>query len=316
MARAIWSGSIGFGLVSIPIRLYTATKKRDVRFHEFQEGTGRRIHHKRVAEETEAEVEYEDVVKGYEIDKGEYVIVTPEELEAAKPEATRTIEIRDFVRLSEIDPIYFEKSYYVGPQEGAGAERPYALLLRAMQERGKVGIGSFVMREKEHLAAIRPMAGVLVLETMFFPDEVRGIEEIENLPRDLDVDPKQLRMALELIDSLSSTWEPERYRDSYRERVLELIERKAEGQDFVTEELTKPGKVRDLMEALRASVEAAKQDRNAGTKRSGRAPAGRKKEDLARLSREELYERAQRLGIPGRSAMNKEELIAALKKAS
>jgi DNA end-binding protein Ku len=315
MARAIWSGSIGFGLVSIPIRLYTATKKRGVRFHEFQGGTGQRIRHKRVAEETDAEVEYEEVVKGYEVDKGEYVIVTPEELEAAKPEATRTIEIHDFVRLSEIDPIYFEKSYYVGPQAGTGAERPYALLLRAIQERGKVAIGSFVMREKEHLAAIRPMDGALVLETMFFPDEVRGSDEIENLPKDDDIDLKQLRMAVELIDSLSSTWEPEQYRDTYRERVLELIERKAEGQAIVTGEPAKPGKVADLMEALRASVEAAKQDRKAGTKRAGSKPAGGK-DDLAQLSREELYERAQRLGIPGRSGMNKEALIAALKKAS
>jgi DNA end-binding protein Ku len=315
MARAIWSGSIGFGLVSIPIRLYTATKKRDVRFHEFQGGTGQRIRHKRVAEETEAEVEYEDVVKGYEVDRGEYVIVTPEELEAARPEATHTIEIHDFVSLSEIDPISFEKSYYVGPQEGTGAERPYALLLRAMQERSKVGIGSFVMREKEHLAAIRPMDGVLVLETMFFPDEVRPAEEIVSPPKDLDVDPKHLRMAIELIDSLSSPWEPARYRDTYRERVLELIERKAEGRATVTEEPAKPGTVRDLMDALRASVEAAKQERGAGSKRSGSRPA-RKKEDLARLSREELYERAQRLGIPGRSAMNRDELIAALRKAS
>jgi DNA end-binding protein Ku len=321
MARAIWSGSIGFGLVSIPVRLYTATKKRDVRFHELQGGTGQRIRHKRVAEETDAEVEYEDVVKGFEVDKDEYVIVTPEELEAAKPEATHTIEIRDFVALSEIDPIHFEKSYYVGPQEGTGAERPYALLLRAMQERGKVGIGSFVMREKEHLAAIRPMDGALVLETMFFPDEVRGIDEIENLPKDVDVDARQLRMALELIDSLSSPWEPERYRDTYRKRVLELIERKAEGRTIVTQEPAKPGKIGDLMEALRASVEAAKQDRKAGTKasaqgRSGRKPVGRRKDDLAQLSREELYERAQRLGIPGRSGMNKDELIAALQKAS
>jgi DNA end-binding protein Ku len=320
MARAIWSGSIRFGLVSIPIRLYTATKKRDVRFHEFQEGTGRRIRHKRVAEETDAEVEYEDVVKGFEVDKGEYVIVTPEELEAAKPEATRTIEIRDFITLSEIDPTYFEKSYYVGPQGGTGAERPYTLLLRAMQERAKVGIGSFVMREKEHLAAIRPIDGALVLETMFFPDEVRGIDEIENLPKELDVDPKQLRMALELIDSLSSRWAPEGYRDTYRERVLGLIERKA-GQDIVAEEPAKPGKVRDLMEALRASVEAAKQDRKVGTKGSSRKGSGRKsaesgKDDLAQLSLQELYERAQRLGIPGRSGMNKEALIAALKKAS
>ena len=316
MARAIWSGSIGFGLVSILVRLYTATKKRDVRFHEFQAGTGRRIHHKRVAEETDSEVEYEDVVKGFEVDKGEYVIVTPEELEAAKPEATRTIEIRDFVNLSEIDPIYFEKSYYVGPQEGTGAERPYALLLRAMQDRSKVGIGTFVMREKEHLAAIRAMDGVLVLETMFFPDEVRGIDDIANLPKDLDVDPKQLRMAVELIDSLSSAWEPERYRDTYRERVLQLIERKAEGRDIVAERPATPGKVRDLMEALRASVEAAKKERTPATKHGSRDPAKRAKEDLARLGREELYERAQRLGIPGRSGMNKEELIAALKKAS
>jgi DNA end-binding protein Ku len=316
MARAIWSGSIGFGLVSIPVRLYTATKKRDVRYHEFQTGTGRRIHHKRVAEETDAEVEYEDVVKGFEVAKGDYVIVTPEELEAAKPEATSMIEIRDFVNLSEIDPIYFEKSYYVGPQGGTGAERPYTLLLRAMQDRSKVGIGTFVMREKEHLAAIRAMDGALVLDTMFLPDEVREIDEIANLPEDVDVDPKQLRTAVELIDSLSSAWEPHRYHDTYRERVLELIERKAEGRSVVTEEPARPGAIGDLMNALRASVEAAKKERPGATKRDSRKPAGRMKEDLARLSRDELYERAQRLGIPGRSAMNKDELIAALKKAS
>jgi DNA end-binding protein Ku len=197
-----------------------------------------------------------------------------------------------------------------------GAERPYALLLRAMQDRSKVGIGTFVMREKEHLAAIRAMDGALVLDTMFLPDEVREIDEIANLPEDVDVDPKQLRTAVELIDSLSSAWEPDRYHDTYRERVLELIERKAEGRSVVTEEPARPGAIGDLMNALRASVEAAKKERPGATKRDSRKPAGRMKEDLARLSRDELYERAQRLGIPGRSAMNKDELIAALKKAS
>jgi DNA end-binding protein Ku len=321
MARAIWSGSIGFGLVSIPVRLYGATKKRDVRFHELQEGTGRRIRHRRVAEETGQEVEYENVVKGYEVEKGEYVVVTPEELETARPEVTHTIEILDFVDLSEIDPIYFEKSYYVGPKEDVGAERPYALLLRAMQDRGKVGVGSFVMREKEHLAAIRPMTGVLVLETMFFPDEVRGANEVENLPSDVEIDRKQLDMAVQLIDSLATSWNPERYRDTYRERVLELIERKAEGRDVATEEPKTEPRVRDLMEALRASVEAAKQGREPARRSGAKKAAARSRtkrpaEDLETLSREELYERAQSLGIPGRSSMSKMELVRALKRAS
>lgn len=312
MPRATWTGSLSFGLVTIPVRLFVATEPKDVRFHQFQEGTGRRIRYRRVAEGTEQEVPYEEIVKGYEIADGRYVTVTPEELEAVEPQRTRTIEIRDFVDLEEIDPIHYDKTYYVVPEEGTGAERAYALLLTAMEEAGKVAVGSFVLRTKEHLVAVRPMDGMLALETMFFADEVRGTEEL-GLPRTAaEVDQRQLRMARQLIDSLSTEWDPARYRDEYRERVLELIEAKAEGKEVVVEERREEGAPVDLMEALRASVEAVGGG-DGGSRPGRRQPrAG----ELERLSKEELYERAQRLDIAGRSKMTRDELVRALRKAS
>ncbi|HZD79559.1 MAG TPA: Ku protein, partial [Actinomycetota bacterium] len=193
MARAIWSGAVSFGLVNVPVRLYSATESKDVRFHEFQQGTGRRIRHERVAEGTDQEVPYEDVVKGYEYADGQYVTLTQEELEAAQPERTRGIAIEDFVELADVDPIFFQKTYYLDP--GPGAEKPYALLLRAMEETGRVGIARFVFRTKEHLAAIRPMDGLLVLETMFFADEVRDVGDIDGVPAQADLDQREVDMA-------------------------------------------------------------------------------------------------------------------------
>jgi len=301
MPRAIWSGSISFGLVNIPVKLYPATTPKDVRFNLFAEGTGRRIRYRRVTEPDETlapgegelpppaetapteaatesqrsveapaerrpeespgpEVPYEDVVRGYEVEPGAFVMVRPEELEALRPSPDHVIEITDFVSMDQIDPIYFEKSYYVAPQ--AGAERPYALLLSAMERSNRAGIAHFVLRTKEYLAAIRPMDEVIALETLFFADEIRAVSEIWNLPAPAGVPDRELTVAAKLIDLLATDWEPGRYTDSYRERVLELIRSKAESRELVEEHPPpeRPG-VPDLMAALRASVDAARKEK-------------------------------------------------------
>jgi DNA end-binding protein Ku len=258
MPRAIWSGAISFGLVAVPVKLYPATEQKDIRFHQFKGGTRQRIRNKRVSEETGREVDYEEIVKGYEAEKGKYVIVTPEELASVAPEKTKTIEIEDFVDLSDIDPIYFEKTYYLAPEDEAGAKKAYALLLKAMEEEGKVAIGRFVMRTKEYLAAVRPMDGILALETMFFPDEIRQPSEIENVPVRARAGERELKMAKQLIGTLATDWEPKRYHDQYRERVLKLIRDKAKGKEVVMAEPEETTKVADLMDALRQSIEATK----------------------------------------------------------
>jgi DNA end-binding protein Ku len=270
--RAIWSGTISFGLVSVPVKLFPATEQKDIRFHQFKEGTKQRIRNKRVSENTGREVDYEDIVKGYEVEKGRFVVVTPEELQGVAPEKTRTIEIEDFVNLEDIDPIYFEKTYYLAPEDDAGAKRAYALLLKAMEDQGKVAIGRFVMRTKEYLAAIRPMDGILALETMYFADEIREPSEVENVPVRARVDDRQLRMAKQLIGSLASDWDSKRYHDEYRERVLKLIRDKAKGKEVVLPEAPSAAKVSDLMEALRQSIEETKKakrptQRKAATRR-------------------------------------------------
>lgn len=330
MARAIWSGAISFGLVNVPVKLFSATEAKDVSFHQFQEGTGQRIRYRRVAEESGEEVGYDDIVKGYEIDKGRHVMVSPEELESVEPGKTRTIEIEDFVDLHQIDPVYYEKTYYLAPAKGSGAEKSYALLRRAMEDAGKVAIARFVLRTKQYLAAVRPARGVLVLETLFFADEVRDPQrDIDDVPDDAaELGERELRIATQLIDSLTSDWEPERYHDTYRERVLELIERKAEGDEIVVEhQAAEGGEVIDLMAALEASVAAARQERrrpeaepdpDTGARGEGAGgeagtAAGDRWEEM---SKDELYDEAQRRAIAGRSSMSKEELAEALRQAS
>jgi DNA end-binding protein Ku len=266
--RAIWSGTISFGLVSVPVKLFPATEQKDIRFHQFKEGTKQRIRNKRVSEDTGREVDYEDIVKGYEVDKGRFAVVTPEELQGVAPEKTRTIEIEDFVDLEDIDPIYFEKTYYLAPEDDAGAKRAYALLLKAMEDQGKVAIGRFVMRTKEYLAAIRPMDGILALETMYFADEIREPSEVENVPVRARVDDRQLKMAKQLIGSLASDWDPKRYHDEYRERVLKLIRDKAKGKEVVLPEARSAAKVSDLMEALRQSIEETKKAKRPAQKKA------------------------------------------------
>jgi DNA end-binding protein Ku len=313
MARAIWSGTISFGLVSVPVKLFPATEQKDIRFHQFKKGTDQRIRNKRVAEKSGREVDFDDIVKGYEVDKGEYVIVEPEELEQVAPEATRTIEIEDFVDLADIDPIYFEKTYYLSPEQDAGAGRAYALLLKAMDDEQRVAIGHFVMRTKEYLAAIRPMGKALVLETIFFPDEVRPVEEVPNVPVRRQVGDREVKMARQLIDSLAAEWDPRKYHDAYRERVLKLIRDKARGKEVVLPEAPSQPKVADLMEALKQSIEATKKGkRPAEMAASGRPEGG----DLEAMPKGELAKRAGELDIPGRSNMTKDQLVRALRKAS
>ncbi|HEX6586953.1 MAG TPA: Ku protein [Solirubrobacterales bacterium] len=262
MARAIWSGSISFGLLNVPVKLYSAVSKQTVRFRELREDDGARIRHKRVAEPDGKEVPYEKIVKGYEYAPDQYVVLTRDELTELDPKRTRAIEIQDFVDLDDIDPIYFEQPYFLGPDKGA--ERAYALLVQAMKDARKVAVARFVLRNKEHLAAIRPMDDVLTLTTMRFHDEVSS-------PQDLDgevfeeakpkkPEKRELEMAKQLIESLTSDFKPDRYRDEYREELLDLLERKAAGKEVIsapTEE-PKPTKAPDLMAALEDSLAAVR----------------------------------------------------------
>jgi DNA end-binding protein Ku len=265
MARAIWSGSISFGLLNVPVKLYSAVSKQTIRFRELREGDGSRIRHKRVAEEDGKEVPYEKIVKGYEVSPDRYIVMTKDELEEIDPKKTRAIEIQDFVDLDEIDPIYFEHPYYLGPDKGA--EKAYSLLAQAMRDERKVAIARFVLRNKEHLAAIRPMGDVLTLTTMRFADEVVSPGELDGVePADGKLEKRELEMAKELIGSLSSEFDAEQYRDEYREELLSLIERKAQGEEVVAppSEEPKPTKAPDLMAALEDSLAAARGEELAG----------------------------------------------------
>jgi DNA end-binding protein Ku len=262
MARAIWSGSISFGLLNVPVKLYSAVSKQTVRFRELREGDGSRVKHKRVAESDGKEVPYEKIVKGYEYAPDQYVVLTRDELAELEPQRSRTIEIQDFVDLDDIDPIYFEQPYYLGPDKGAA--RAYALLVQAMKESHKVAVARFVLRNKEHLAAIRPMEDLLTLTTMRFHDEVTSPKDLDGEVFDEEKPKKpeqrEIQMAKQLIESLTGDFKPDSYRDEYREELLDLLERKAEGKEVVsapTEE-PKPTKAPDLMAALEESLAAVK----------------------------------------------------------
>ncbi len=261
MARAIWSGSISFGLLNVPVKLYSAVARRNIGLREIRESDGTRIRHRRVAEGTDEEVPYEKIIKAYEISKDRYVPLTKDELEALAPEKSRAVEVLDFVDLEEIDPIYFDSPYYLGPAEGA--EKAYSLLTQAMNESGKVAIARFVFRNKEHLAALRPADHVLTLTTMRFADEVVPPSELDDvLPSGKPkVAKREVEMAEQLIDSLTRSFDPGAYRDEYREQLLALIERKAEGKDVLAApetEAPQPTKAPDLMAALEESIAAVK----------------------------------------------------------
>jgi DNA end-binding protein Ku len=275
MPRSIWSGAISFGLVNVPVKLFTATSPKTVRFHQLNEKTGVRIQQKRVDPSTGEEVPFDQIVKGYELTRDRYVLISPDELEALAPEKTRTIDIEDFVELAEIDPIYFDHAYYLVPDKGAA--KAYGLLLEAMRQSGKVAIARVVLRSKEQLVAIRAADNVLVMETMIFHDEVVSPDVLDELPaeEERNVTDRELKMAQQLVESLTSEFDPTRYRDEYRDKVLDLIERKAAGEEIVLQpEAPAPAKVPDLMAALEASLAAVKSESD-GKKAEGakKAPA-------------------------------------------
>jgi DNA end-binding protein Ku len=263
MARAIWSGSISFGLVNIPVKLYSAVSRKNVSFNQIDRRTGARVKQKRVSAVDGSEVSYDDIVKGYELASGEYVTVSDEELAALDPEAGRLIDILEFVDLVDIDPLLYDSAYYLVPDEATA--KPYKLLAAAMEQTGKVGIARFVMRTKQYLAAVRPKDGRLLLSTMVYDDEVVRPEEIggfDALAR-VEVTAKELAMAEQLIGSLAEEFAPEKFHDTYRNSVIELIERKAAGETDLVPVATAPSndKVIDLLAALEASVKAAKDAR-------------------------------------------------------
>jgi DNA end-binding protein Ku len=274
MARAIWSGAISFGLVNVPVKLYSATSPKTVRFHQLSSKTGARIRQKRVDPTTDEEVPYEDIVKGYEITPDRYVMIDPEELDALDPKVTRTIDIEEFVDISEIDPIYYDHNYYLAPT--AGGAKAYRLLLDAMRESGKVGIGRVVLRSKQQLCALRPTGDVLTLTTMLFGDEVLPPDRLDELDAvgEAQASDRELAMAQQLIASLSSDFDPSRYHDDYRQRVLDLIERKASGEEFAVQpQAEEPEAAPDLMAALEASLAAVRGEEPAKPARGARAAA-------------------------------------------
>jgi DNA end-binding protein Ku len=279
MARAIWSGSISFGLLNVPVKLYSAVARRGISLREIRESDGARIRHRRVAEGTDEEVPYEKITKAFEITSGNYVPIDKDEMAALAPKKTRAIEVQDFVDLGEIDPIYFDSPYYLGPAEGA--EKAYSLLASALQSSGKVAIARFVFRNKEHLAALRAENGVLTLTTMRFADEVVPPEELDDvLPSEKPtVGKKEVEMAERLIDSLTSDFDPTAYRDEYREELMALIERKAEGKEVLTPEEPEAEATAapDLMAALEESIAAVK-GRSGG--KAKKAPAKKAKKSL------------------------------------
>ena len=289
MPRAIWSGSVSFGLVNVPIKLVTATSPKDVRFHQLHDADGARINQKRVCSKDGEEVDYAHIVKGYDLGGGRYVVIDPEELRGIDPAASRTIDIEEFVDLVDIDPIYFENSYYLVPDNRA--EKAYALLVDAMTETGKVALGRFVLRTKQYLVTLRPKDGVLVLSTMLFSDEVIDSGDLE-VPTADETRPssRELAMAQQLVESLSAEFDPSKYRDTYREQVQDLIEKKAEGQEIA--EVPEPAAaapVVDLMAALEASLAAARAGKD-GKDAEGRdaeandAEGGKKKPARRRAS--------------------------------
>ncbi len=287
MARAIWSGSISFGLLNVPVKLYSAVARRNIALRELRASDSARIKHRRVAEGTDEEVPYDEIVKAYEITPGQYVPLSKDEMAAMAPEKTRAIDVKDFVDLDQIDPIYFDSPYYLGPADGA--EKAYSLLAAAMKASGKVAIAHFVFRNKEHLAAIRTSGGVLTLTTMRFADEVVPASELEEvLPDEAPgVAKKEQQMAERLIESLSTDFDPGAYRDEYREQLLKLIERKAEGKEIVASESEAPQatKAPDLMTALEESIAAVKGSRDTKPKapaKKSKAPATKTKATQAK----------------------------------
>jgi DNA end-binding protein Ku len=265
MARPIWSGTISFGLVSVPVRMYSATESKELKFHFLHKDDLTPIGYDKVRKDTGEHVDPDDIVRGFEIEKGRFVELTDEDLDRLDIELTHSIDICDFVDIEEIDPIYFRKAYYLRPQDGA--EKPYRLLLRALEESGKVGVAKVVIRKKQHLAALRPWSGVILLETMYFADEIRKPESVDSggKLRSAEVD-----MARSLVNNLSDSFDPKKYDDTYRKELLDLLREKAEtGEISAPAEEPEEAEVVDLMSALRESVERTKRQQGGGRRSGG-----------------------------------------------
>jgi DNA end-binding protein Ku len=334
MARTVWSGTLNFGLVTVPVGLYPATEDHTVRFHQLQRGTSDRIRYQRINERTGREVDGKDIVKGYELAPGEYVVIEPEELDEIAPGRSKTIDISGFVDLDEVEPIYFDRTYYLGPR-GEEYARVYALLRDALRESNRAGIANFTMRGKAYLAAVRAERDILVLHTMHYSDEVRDpARQFDSLPAHTPLKPQELAAARQLIDALGVEWHPEEYRDTFDERVRELVEAKRKGNKIVVGQGGPPAatNVIDLMDALQRSIEqnlerparprrAKAGDDHQDEEREPRgasttAVAAAQAEDLSKLSKAELYTRATEAGISGRSTMNRAQLEHAVAAAT
>jgi DNA end-binding protein Ku len=320
VARPIWSGAINFGLVTVPVDLYSATEDHTISFRQFQRGTSDRIRYKRVNERTGEEVPFSEIVKGADIGGGDYVIIEPDELDAIAPGRSRTIDIDAFVNLDDIDPVHFQKTYWLAPtKEEYG--RAYSLLLQAMGKTNKAGVATFVMRGKEYLTALRAGDGLLILNILLFPEDLRDpVKELKSMPEITAARGKELDMAVTLIDSMTDEWQPDNYHDTYTQRVEKLIEDKSAGREIVSEaEPAAPTKVVDLFDALSRSVEGRKKrresadsDDSAPKRRSTSKDSG---PDLSSLSKTELDKLARDLDIKGRSKMSRDELESAVASA-
>jgi DNA end-binding protein Ku len=304
--RALWSGSIAFGLVNVPVRMISAVEEHTLHFHYVHAPDGSRIGYQKVCKEEERPVPDEEIVKAFEFEKGEYVYMTDEDFEAAAAEdAQKTIDIRAFVSHEEIDPIFFERTYYLVPEERG--EKVYALLARVLEESGLVAVAKFVMRDRQNLACLRVRDGVLTLERMHFADEIRPAEGLA--PTGAKLEKAELEMARQLVEGFKGSFEPEKFRDTYRDALCEIINAKRRGEEVVVAAAPEPEAPTDLMTALRASVEAARKRRGAD---GGKPAAG---DGLEGLSKDELYRLAKERDIPGRSDMSKDELVQALEAA-
>jgi DNA end-binding protein Ku len=299
MPRSIWSGAISFGLVNVPVRMYSAVKEHKLQFHYLHEKDDSPIGYQKICKAEDKPVPDKEIVKAFEYSKGEYVVLEDEDFEAAKVEGYRTIEITDFVPYEEIDPIFFAKTYYVGPQDGA--EGVYSLLVKAMEDSELAAVAKFVMRDRQYLGALRIREGVIALEQLFFADEIRSVKEIKASRR--KVGKEELAMAKRLIESFTGDWKPERYKDTYRDALCEVIKAKRKGKEIHRAPEAEEEEPTDIMAALRASLEASR----GGRRRNG---------GLDDLSKGELEERAKKADIPGRSKMTKDELIDALTSAA
>ena len=305
MARALWTGSISFGLVNVPVRLFSAISEHKLQFHFVHEKDESPIGYQKICKLEDKPVPDREIVKAFEYRKGEYVHMADEDFQAARVEGYRTIDITDFVPYEQIDPIYFAHTYYVGPQDGS--EKVYSLLVRAMEDSELAAIAKFVMRDRQYLGALRVREGVITLEQLYFADEVRPVDDLK--PKPARIDKRELGMAQQLIDSFAGDWEPEKYRDTYRDALCAVIEAKRKGKDVHVAAEPEEERPTDLLEALRRSVEASKGGRRASANGSSR-------DELDDLSKSELDKRARDADIEGRSKMSKEELIEALRTAA